>query len=272
MNTPAPTPLPFICPTCGLALRRSPYQPDRHRSPANNGPCYLCTTFPLVQSLAENRAKIVHDLPDAVAHYMAMAGVPKRLRTATLEDTTPEIKDEIHDEHPGTFASGLVPSNGWGFIGEPGIGKSGANAALCARHIKNALARQITQYCGEGITFSSSGLLWVEWSGSFAHLQSHAIDPETPLFIDRMKRAKVLVLDDLGRERFPKDYKERTSFGHDALFQVISHRNGQRAPILWTSNFKAVVLLDLYGAPVFTRLTEENPPIELSSTMNRRIR
>lgn len=272
MNTPAPTPTNLTCPTCGLSLDRSPYKPDHHRNPADSRPCHLCTTYPIVQSIAKERAKVVHDLPDAVAHYMAMAGVPKRLRTATWKETTQEIKDEIVGEHSGTFASGMVPANGWGFIGESGIGKSGANAALCALHIKNALARQITHYCGEGITFSSAGPLWVDWKGAFAHIQSHAFDQETYAFINRMKRAKVLVLDDLGQERFPKDFKERTSFGHDALFQVISHRNGQQAPILWTSNLKAQVLLDLYEAPVFTRLIEENPPIELSSTMNRRIR
>ena len=265
------TTAPMTCPTCGLDLQCSPYTPDRQRGQAGPSPCYLCTAFPIVQALAVDRAKLLHDLQDIVAYHMTSSGIPKRLRTATWEGTTPEIKDKILNEDAQTFARGGVPTKGWGLIGKPGIGKSGALAALAARNLKNTLARKITQYCGEGVSLPPNQLIWVDWPDVFAHLQSHAIDPETPTLIDHVKRAKVLILDDLCRERFPKDSTDRVSFGHDALFQVINHRNGQGAPTLWTSNFSIEALMECYGPPIVTRLIEDNLPIELDSTVNRRL-
>ena len=258
------------CPTCGLDLQCSPYSYDC-QDQTEDQQCYLCKSFPIVQPLALDRAKFIHNLPDAVAHYMTLAGVPKRLRAVTWETTTVDIKNAIPHEDAQVFARGKVPAKGWGLIGEPGIGKSGAMAALAARYVKNVIAQKIITYCGEGITFPSNNLIWTDWPDAYAHLQSHAIDPDTPVFIDRLKRAKVLVLDDLGRERFPKDSSDRISFGHDALFQVINHRNGQRSPILWTSNICIEDLMGRYGAPIVTRLIQDNAPIELASTVNRRL-
>ena len=107
----------IICPSCGLELLRSPYLPDFRA--IEDSPCYLCANHPTADpSLVNARVKLIYDLPAAVGHFLALAGVPKRYRTATWKSVFPEVKSVVPMELARQFARGEIPRRGWALIGD----------------------------------------------------------------------------------------------------------------------------------------------------------
>jgi DNA replication protein DnaC len=68
-------------------------------------------------------------------------------------------------------------------------------------------------------------------------------------YLQDMKSAMVLVIDDLGKEK-------RSEWTQQVLFEVVNYRYEHQLPIIITSNFTDSELANYVGQPIFSRLSE----------------
>jgi len=79
----------------------------------------------------------------------------------------------------------------------------------------------------------------------------------------RLKGARLLVLDDLGKE-------EPSALSREKLFEIVNHRLQHRKAILWTSSRTHVQLIEQYGEDTISRLLEIAPGVKAPNLPNRR--
>lgn len=255
----------MICVTCGLDRTLSPY---RHDLDEFGRECFLCTKNPVDDHrFRAERAAAVMTLPEHVEATLRKIGVPRRLRTASWDRVLDEVREAIPVDLVRTISVGLTVETGFGLVGGVGIGKSGALAALLARHVRAVAAKTLLNWDGSPLAFPPGRLAWCDWPTFYEFLQGNAISDAAQEKIAELRRATILVLDDLGRER----NRDRQTFAQGALFSVIAARNGACLPTLWTSNSDLDVLDAVYGDAVVSRLVEDNPAFVVDCTTNRRL-
>lgn len=199
---------------------------------------------------------------------LRIIGISPRLSGATEQGIPAEIRPLIPDlQNLGT---------GWGLIGTTGVGKSCAMAWFIKRIVGDSIQafltqRGITEYdhnetCDPMYPWDNGScreISWIYWPDAALKLQDAARDgwpsssPSRPrpwYHPDQMKRSKILILDDLGRERAKQD-----SFAVCQLESVIHHRYEHGGITLWNSNLAATELIEQYGSPIIDRLRSMAP-------------
>jgi DNA replication protein DnaC len=200
-----------------------------------------------------------------VKEQLASSGVHPRELEADISKIHESIHACIPDHVRTSLASGhiLQLKMGFGLGGPVGCGKSCAVAA----ELKHGLSEWAFQNYLEWGPDSESGrhggprIFWADWPEVSDYLLRHAIDSDSvDEMMAKMKRADILVLDDLGKERLPvvKD-PNSIPFSQAQLDICIAYRNSQVAPIFWTTNLGLQALGDVYGPATFSRLIQDNP-------------
>jgi DNA replication protein DnaC len=80
--------------------------------------------------------------------------------------------------------------------------------------------------------------------------------------IEKATAAEILVVDDLGRETRRREHAEDAAQGH--LDAILTARERENHPVLWTTNSTEPELVDRYGEGMIRRLTRLNPMIWLN--------
>lgn len=128
------------------------------------------------------------------------------------------------------------------FSGKPGVGKSHLAISILVEVLERSAYQK---YC-----------LFVSYSELLEKLkmsmnESAKSQAKAQAYITRMKKADVLVLDDLGAELGIKN-KVSTDFNNDILNRILEAR--QNKATIFTTNFSGKQLVEAYGTRIISRL------------------
>lgn len=233
-----PEPQMGICPKCskqgfGIEAR---------------GWCWDCERGHRTQ---EQVAKFREQLSGLMGEHLSRGGIGRAELWAKWEDVPAQIVRAI----PSDWIGGQWV--GFGLGGNTGIGKTMALVAglkmILARFAEEKIIPSIT---ADGPEKRFPSFQWTCWPSEAHWLRSHAINGAEER-VEDLVQARILVLDDLGRERMKGHSSEDYAFSHLDFIITERYRNG--APTVWTTNFKVTDLAQLYGAPTLRRLIEPNP-------------
>ena len=140
------------------------------------------------------------------------------------------------------------------------MGKTQAIAALLVNVMTQYAERVIVPSIEDELTRRESfpSVRWSSWPDEAHWLRSHAIHGAEER-VERLASARVLILDDLGRERIKVDYSQ--DYGASQLDYIVNSRYRMELSTIWTTNVRERDLVGLYGAAMFRRLNEPNPLI-----------
>lgn len=178
-------------------------------------------------------------------------GVCRREREARMLKVPTEIQAVLPVAPVQALLSGVLPDHGFGLGGGVGKGKTMALAAIL---------RSAIQRFALNATFPMPdlrGFNWCSWPEEAAWFSAHPSDADDR--VERLSTVRLLVLDDLGRERVKGSYVD--DWALTRLDLIVSRRNRECLPILWTSNLNIDGLKALYGGSFVSRLTQDNPLI-----------
>lgn len=145
---------------------------------------------------------------------------------------------------------------GFGFWGPPGTGKTW----LAAQWVAEFHQAHKGRWFAENLP-PEDRVFWVHWPTAAEELKRLVIASagRTADWVARAKRARLLVLDDLGRERV----RGAEDFARGVLVEVVDHRVRHRLPVIWTSNLGPGPLDEFYRGPLASRLLGTWPPFEV---------
>jgi len=187
-------------------------------------------------------------------------GMTPRLIAATEEQIPASIRPLIPEpEHHAI---------GFSLLGTTGCGKSCGMAWFVKKCIEGNINRFYNSYNLIDYDYHKEyspdfrwgkkpfeTVSWIYWPDTAQKFQNAARDGWecgarwTQHHPEAMKRAKILILDDLGRERCKPDSYATTMFE-----SIVHHRYEYGMITLWNSNLDAASLIDLHGAPTVDRL------------------
>jgi len=160
-----------------------------------------------------------------------------------------------------TFPGG----KGFGLHGATAVGKSFAIASYVRRWFWLWLDRAVEHWdWSDGQMPDPSGwVTWVTWPRAYSWLQGHALQGSVvDAFTKNAARARLLVLDDLGREGSAAK-ASGVPFAHRVLDDVLSLRYDRELPVIWTSN-NADEFAQVYDAALVSRIYDAAPIVQVA--------
>jgi DNA replication protein DnaC len=153
---------------------------------------------------------------------------------------------------------------GFGLVGPPGTGKTWTVAHYVARYVEEIVRRQPDPNRAEllwvdGDIARDARLAWVNWHDQVEDLHRRRFDDVwVARFTAWWEDIPMLVLDDLGRERF----EGAKDPARAVLEQVLDTRYRQRRPVIWTSNLESKEALEgFYHHALVSRILGTWPPM-----------
>lgn len=210
--------------------------------------------------------KITENMNAEVDKALRAAGMFKRELSATWRGIPQRIREAFPEGLKIAVGEGR-PLPGFGLIAVTGAGKTMAAAALVREWVRAQLAAWLTS--DRTHTPFVVPFRWVCWPDFVHRLRSLTFE-QVALEVELLSDVPLLVLDDLGRERMKGSYTE--DWAASQLDALIGVRYRKQLPVIWTSNLTERALVELYGAALVSRLTEDNPAHELLDLPSLRIR
>lgn len=207
---------------------------------------------------AETEGRRLHepikDINAWVNAQLASIGMSKTEREADPTKIPPAVLKAYPPEIITSLLSGaLLSTQGIGLGGIPGAGKSCSHAAL-VRGCVYQNARNKTPFTEVPPV---RNIRWMAWNDTCHRWRMNAIDWTVERDITVARKAKLLILDDLGRETRRKEAGEDVATGH--LDNIITHRDREGLLTLWTTNLTEDELVSRYGLGMIRRLLRLNP-------------
>jgi len=162
----------------------------------------------------------------------------------------------------------VIPAQpgGCGLVGPPGTGKTWALAHHIARHVETVVRKQPDPNRADLIWLDAEvardgRVAWVNWHDQVEDLHRRRFDDVwVDMCADWWERVPILVLDDLGRER----YEGAKDPARAVLQRVLDHRYRRRLPLYWTSNLASQAQLEgFYPEALVSRLIGTWRPMEV---------
>jgi len=159
----------------------------------------------------------------------------------------------------------LPPNNAFGLVGDTGAGKTWAIARRVAQLVDDAVRRQPDPARAkliwvDGEIARDRRVLWVNWHDHVEDIHRRRFDD---VWVDTWsswaETVPLLVLDDLGRER----YEGEKDPARAVLVRVLDNRHRAKYPVMWTSNLKINELTPIYGAALVSRILGSWPAYEV---------
>ena len=209
-------------------------------------------------------------------HWYTASGIKKRYKNILLDDITALRGQENAYDTALTFFEEYKaeqPLDGFGLVGGVGSGKT---------YITAALVNQIVKYRLESMTdeekknaakgqFKPVPVRFISFTELFERLKP-SNDEDSESLMQKVKNAKILVVDDLGACKI-------TEWITDRLFEIVDYRYCEELPIIYTTNIlpnnlKAVVdktisdridritdrLKEMSKIEIVTAQSQRNPP------------
>ena len=194
---------------------------------------------------------------------------PRTRELLTAAGMAPRELDAL--DQPPIFPSLPNLRKSYGLMGERGVGKSWALAHQVALMVDEAVKRQEDPARArliwvDGDVARDHRLLWVNWLEQVEDIHRRRFDD---VWVDAWSEwaeyVPLLVLDDLGRERFEGDRDPARA----VLVRVLDSRYRCKAPVLWASNLKIDrdrkidEFTPFYGGALASRIFGTWPALEL---------
>lgn len=244
-----PGPAPVPCPHCGTMLTHEKFTDD---TGAFAGWCPLpnpCTN-PECQALeadakrkaaeAERRreeAKQAEEFAERVRMNLRASGVPAAYRKCTFEadPCAPQMRAYLpqNDSQAAALRIARDYADGYESMLEDGLGLYIAGPVGTGKtHLAAAIANELIRAGHGKILFVSSIDMLANIKASFGDNRQNAAD-----VVDAYKTAKLLVIDDLGKE-----HHARGGWAMDVLAEILHTRDAQGRPVIVTSNYAPAAL------------------------------
>ncbi len=162
------------------------------------------------------------------------SGVGKRFLTASFEYFERQRMPKAYDIALG-FAESFDKNDGEGllFTGDVGTGKT---------HLAAAIATKIIRKNSATVEFVSYTEVLTDIKAAFSNHSEEAY-----LLEERMRKADLLVIDDLGKEK-------PSPFTNELFYRVVNVRYKDKLPMIITSNYGVESLSERLNYSVFSRL------------------
>ncbi len=162
------------------------------------------------------------------------SGVGKRFLTAGFENFEQQRMPKAYDIALG-FAESFDKNDGEGllFTGDVGTGKT---------HLAAAIAAEIIRKYSATVEFVSYTEVLTDIKAAFSNHSEEAYMLE-----ERMRKADLLVIDDLGKEK-------PSPFTNELFYRVVNGRYKDKLPMIITSNYGVESLSERLDYSVFSRL------------------
>lgn len=244
----------------------------------NGGKCWRCFTLESSRRAAAQEVLDLQENMDAhVADALARMGLSAREQRAEWGKVPHLIRQAIPVDRLAPMIQGERPRHGWGLGSDTGTGKTMAVAAV----LKGLVQRRLKWWAEEmpkrveadpetARALGPMPILWLSWPDTVTFLRQHAVDGAAEDLLDRAERVRLLVLDDLGRERIKGTYLE--DWAASQLDRVVNARYREERPMVWTSNLREEQLAGIYGAALVSRLMEDNPMTWIEGLPSQRLR
>jgi DNA replication protein DnaC len=172
------------------------------------------------------------------------SGIGKRFLTANFENFERQRMPKAYDIALG-FAEDFDKNDGEGllFTGDVGTGKT---------HLAAAIANKIIRKYSATVEFVSYVEVLADIRAAFSNHSEEAY-----LLEERMRKADLLVIDDLGKEK-------PSPFTNELFYRVVNGRYKDRLPMIITSNYGVESLSERLDYPVFSRLVAMCKAVEMS--------
>ena len=164
--------------------------------------------------------------------------------------------------NPTPFSDSLAERfgiNGFGLHGNTGTGKTFTMVSAIRRVLERCAERE-DGFEG-GADPHRRKLLWVPWPVQASEWRGRGFPSESERDAQDMIHIPILVLDDLGAERFKGDYSQDWVLA--ALDRIVDARYRAEKPIWWTSNLSPSGLVNIYGSRMFSRLGGPNRAVAM---------
>ena len=162
------------------------------------------------------------------------SGIGKRFLNASFDNFDRKREPQVYDvakqyveSFPMNDGKGLI------FTGGVGTGKTHLAAAIC---------REVISRYSTTVEFVSYVQLLADIRAAFSNHSEEAY-----LLEERMRKADLLVIDDLGKEK-------PSPFTNELFYRVVNGRYKDRLPMIITSNYGVESLSERLDYPVFSRL------------------
>jgi hypothetical protein len=204
-----------------------------------------------------------------VSGFLRRAGLSTRELTARTVGIPAAVAAVLKQGAVGRsirlMQSGEVPPAGFGISGPTGCGKSFALASILRDMVERRLLGRVRTFGRKA--FNDAWLAWVSWPEAATKFRRMAARGDGALDdvereVSAMAQVPVLVLDDLGVERFRgADYSD--DWLASQLDALIDERYNEMRPTWYTTNLAAAEFAERYGARMTSRLVSENPLVRV---------
>jgi DNA replication protein DnaC len=241
---------------------------SRRVDAADSGMCAACERAVAGQEKLDREIADVRARWDAyVRRWLREAGMSARELTAVAERIPAPLRATLFngDRVPAAIVRemelGQCPKTGFGLTGSVGLGKTFALAVIVRRMLE---ARWETWLPRDGMNaLRRRWLVWCSWPEVVNKLRIMSIADdglaEAAKVIEALAAAEVLVIDDLGVERFRGSYED--DWAASQFDVLVDARYNEMRPTWYTTNLERDEFQDRYGARVWSRLCGENPMI-----------
>ncbi len=171
------------------------------------------------------------------------SGVGKRFLTASFENYERERMPKAYDIALG-FAEKFDKNDGEGllFTGDVGTGKT---------HLAAAISAEIIRKYSATVEFVSYTEALATMRAAFSESNNNDVKLE-----ERMRKADLLVIDDLGKENI-------SAFTKNVLYRVVNGRYKDKLPLIITSNYGIESLSERLDYGTFSRIADVCKVVEM---------
>jgi DNA replication protein DnaC len=174
---------------------------------------------------------------------LAESGIGKRFLAATFENYERQRMPKAYDIALG-YVEEFDSNDGQGllFTGDVGTGKT---------HLAAAIAGEIIRKYSATVEFVSYVEVLADIRAAFsAHsYEAHRLE-------ERMRKAQLLVIDDLGKEK-------SSTFTNEFIYRVVNGRYKDKLPLIITSNYGAETLSERLDYSTFSRIVDQCKVVEM---------
>lgn len=151
--------------------------------------------------------------------------------------------------------------DGFGLMGETGIGKTFALAQHLGRRVRDIVAQGVPSLASDGSMYVFAPYNFARWANwpdvaeQIKTMSQYGDSQDQERLLESLKTTGSLYLDDLGQERV----KGEDDLSMGMLKVILDYRYRNQLPVFWSTNLSYQKMSEVYGARTASRMMEWSP-------------